>query len=309
MPPKRTAPAENQSPDLPNEDGPVWMAFAGGSVALHIIVLALMIFLPQMVSSKKPSLPYLDIALTSLPTVAPGAPGPKAAPQPKTEAPKEEPEPEPVKEPEPAKEPEPVKLKPAEPKEVKQPVVVKPVEAAEISTAPKKEPDEIPVLTSLKKRTYKVEVAKDKALREIREKVESGRPSSVEDAIARMRKNPGERPKQEAKQGDGGSGGRAYLDKMEMLRNSYIQEVGAMVEMNWAMPEKYAGANLEARIWFKVHPNGNITDIGFEKRSGDKFFDDSGERAVRKSIPTKPFPPELEKTPFEMVVTFTPPET
>ena len=67
----------NQSPELPDEDGPIWLAFAGGSLVLHILIIVSMIFLPQMVRSKTPNLPYLDITLEALPTIQPGAPGPQ----------------------------------------------------------------------------------------------------------------------------------------------------------------------------------------------------------------------------------------
>ena len=204
------------------------------------------------------------------------------------------------------KKPEPVKTKTDAPKAVKQAEPVKNGKAAEISTAKEKAPDEIPVLTSMKKRTYKVDVAKEKALREIKEKVETGRPSSVEEAIKRLRENPGERPTPSGIQG--GGGGRPIADKVEMLRQQHIQEVGDHIKTNWAMPEKFIASRLETWVAITIHSNGNITNIWFEKRSGDKYFDDSTERAVKKSIPTLPFPKDLEKTPFDMVVKFQAPD-
>ncbi|WP_028314418.1 energy transducer TonB [Desulfatibacillum aliphaticivorans] len=98
------------------------------------------------------------------------------------------------------------------------------------------------------------------------------------------------------------------LTPQERLRIEYIEEVGKTIQKNWAMPERFVGKKMEARIAFTVNPDGRLTNLWFEKRSDSRKFDDSAEKAVKKSSPVSPFPEDLEKKPIEMAVTFTPPK-
>lgn len=97
------------------------------------------------------------------------------------------------------------------------------------------------------------------------------------------------------------------LTPQERMRMEYIEEVGKTIQNNWAMPKRFVGKKIEARIVFTVNPDGHLTNLWFEKRSDSRNFDDSTEKAVKKSSPVSPFPENLEKTPIEMVVCFTPP--
>ncbi|WP_168161195.1 energy transducer TonB [Desulfatibacillum aliphaticivorans] len=93
----------------------------------------------------------------------------------------------------------------------------------------------------------------------------------------------------------------------EDLLREYITEIGTKCKNNWAMPVRFVGQDLEAIIFFKVHPDGSLTDIYFDKRSGSTDYDGSVEKAVKKSNPVCPFPENLEKTPIEMAIRFQPP--
>ena len=48
--------------------------------------------------------------------------------------------------------------------------------------------------------------------------------------------------------------------------------------------------DVEARLMIKIMANGEIRDIWFEKRSGNRYLDDSAYKAVMKSSPLPALP-------------------
>lgn len=71
----------------------------------------------------------------------------------------------------------------------------------------------------------------------------------------------------------------------------YIGVVWARVKKNWTMPQALMpNENIEAIIDVKISRSGSLDYIGFEKRSGNRYFDDSALRAVKKSSPFPPLP-------------------
>ena len=48
--------------------------------------------------------------------------------------------------------------------------------------------------------------------------------------------------------------------------------------------------NIETIIDVKISRSGALENMGFEKRSGNRYFDDSALRAVKKSSPFPPLP-------------------
>ena len=61
---------------------------------------------------------------------------------------------------------------------------------------------------------------------------------------------------------------------------------------------------LESRLVIKIMPNGDITDVWFEKRSGNAYLDDSAYKTVMKSNPLPPLPAGYPY--YHLVVGFTP---
>jgi len=53
-------------------------------------------------------------------------------------------------------------------------------------------------------------------------------------------------------------------------------------------------------------PNGEIKDIWFDKRSGNSYFDESVQKAVMKSNPVRPHPPEVKRPFVDVGLRFTP---
>jgi TonB family protein len=62
--------------------------------------------------------------------------------------------------------------------------------------------------------------------------------------------------------------------------------------------------NLVAVIDAKILRNGNVDDIGFEKRSGNRYFDESAIKAIRKASPFPPLPEWIKDNYIEVGVRF-----
>ena len=80
------------------------------------------------------------------------------------------------------------------------------------------------------------------------------------------------------------------------------------IESKWVFNEQLVGGrtNLVSVIVIKIMPNGEITDIWFEKKSGNSYFDDSVYKAVKKSSPLPPLPREYTRPYYELGLIFTP---
>lgn len=75
----------------------------------------------------------------------------------------------------------------------------------------------------------------------------------------------------------------------QSLQNEYSRLVWSKVKKNWTLPAALMPKNnVAAVIEVRIAQSGAVEYIGFEKRSGSHYFDESALRAVKKSIP---FPP------------------
>ncbi len=101
--------------------------------------------------------------------------------------------------------------------------------------------------------------------------------------------------------------GMAGKKKLELI-NIYRVEVAYQVQKNWAFSEQLAGGrkNLMAEIAFKIMPDGTITDIWFDKRSGNVYLDESAKKAIMKSTPVRPHPKGINKSYIIVGLRFTP---
>ena len=74
--------------------------------------------------------------------------------------------------------------------------------------------------------------------------------------------------------------------------SALVDRIAAAVESNWRRP--HAGVSgLTATIRVKVAPDGRVISARITRGSGDRFFDESAEKAVRKASPL-PFPEKPE---------------
>lgn len=108
--------------------------------------------------------------------------------------------------------------------------------------------------------------------------------------------------------GAAGSGGRSRGGSTENWTRLqiYQAEVRSVLKSNWVFAENLAGdtSGLETRVVMKIMPDGEITDVWFEKRSGNSYLDDSAYRTVMKSDPLPPLPDDTPH--YHLIVGFTP---
>ena len=73
--------------------------------------------------------------------------------------------------------------------------------------------------------------------------------------------------------------------------NAYYAAIWSRIKRNWALPEGILpGDALEEVVDVTILRSGTIAGMSFEKRSGNRFFDDSTLKAIRKASPFPPIP-------------------
>ena len=73
--------------------------------------------------------------------------------------------------------------------------------------------------------------------------------------------------------------------------NAYYAAIWARIKNQWILPQSILPReNIEAVVHAKILRNGAVTELSFEKRSGNRYFDESAMRAVRKASPFPPLP-------------------
>ncbi len=153
----------------------------------------------------------------------------------------------------------------------------------------------------------KINTAKvlEEAVKRIEKQSKTSRPKSVADRIERLKK--------EIKNQSGMKGGSSTsADSNGPVPRDFSQieiyqaEVSVRLKNNWVFSEKLAGdtKGLESRLVIKILPDGRITDVWFEKRSGNTYLDNSAYKTVMKSNPLPPLPDGFSY--FHLVLGFTP---
>lgn len=265
------------------------LTFAASSMC-HLLLFAVLVFYPNRAWDRKPPLSFINVSIVTLPALEKG-PTPVAKP---------------------AITPD---RKPTV--QTKRPPS-KTVDKA-ISAAAKKSPEAVSVSTttkkikrSLKKKTFKTAEVVKSAIDKIEKRVEASRPDQLSKAIDRLRdqvKNneaSGSKRYQEETVSAAleGTGGKKALELVDLYR----VEIAYQVQKNWAFSEQLAGGQMDlvAELAFSVMPNGEIKDIWFDKRSGNKYLDDSAKKAIMKSNPVRPHPAGLRKPYVNVGLRFTP---
>lgn len=178
-------------------------------------------------------------------------------------------------------------------------------------------------LSSKKIPAKKVETSKliNNAIKNIEKKVDESRSATVARAIDRLRNQvessdniktagvPGGSIKSSAPAGGpggfgtgtgGGTGGAVGAIDI------YKAEIYYRIQQNWAYSEQLGGSNSErmAVLVIKIMSGGEISDIWFERKSGNRFLDESAYRAVQKSNPLPPIPQEYDRPYYEVGLRF-----
>ena len=113
---------------------------------------------------------------------------------------------------------------------------------------------------------------------------------NIEKAVSAIRQN--QRDKQKTTEvASAASPVKISESEVNAQTKEYIGVVWSRVKNNWTMPQALMPKeNIETIIDVKISRSGALEHMGFEKRSGNRYFDDSALRAVKKSSPFPPLP-------------------
>jgi colicin import membrane protein len=90
-----------------------------------------------------------------------------------------------------------------------------------------------------------------------------------------------------------------------MKMKVYYSVIWSKIRAQWAFPEGILSKdNYEAIIAVTILRNGIVADIDFEKRSGNRYFDESAVKAIRKAAPLPALPEWLRGSSLEVGIRF-----
>jgi TonB family protein len=93
--------------------------------------------------------------------------------------------------------------------------------------------------------------------------------------------------------------------EMSMNMRVYYSTIWSMIKGKWALPQGIVpNDNIEAVLSAKILKNGVVADLSFEKRSGNRSFDESAMRAIKKASPFPPLPGWIKTKSIEVGLRF-----
>jgi len=314
-----------------------------GSVILHIIIIALGVYLFGA-PAKKVFTPVYTVDLVgpgprakaTSQKKAPSAPPPKAEERPEPAA-----QPEPTVAPEPATAPEPIKK--AEPVKVKKAVEPEkkaaipkeaPKETVKIKKedAPAREPvsvsDRIDEIAKKKEREQEQELltSRIEELKRQQEAKSEAKARRIEDIKKQIASAPPAAPVTEpapaATQAGGGGGasipgatgarigfaGKSGVtsENLQTKYREYYNIIQSRVHENWEYPKGFEYEKVTVIVSIRIGRNGNLISSWLEESSGHRRFDDSLLIATKKASPFPPLPVDFEGNFLEVGLRFCP---
>jgi len=92
---------------------------------------------------------------------------------------------------------------------------------------------------------------------------------------------------------------------MSMKMRVYYSIIWSKIKKKWALPQGILPSeNIQAVIGAKILRNGEVTKLNFEKRSGNRYFDESAMRAIKKAGPFPPLPEWIKGKSMEVGIRF-----
>ncbi len=93
--------------------------------------------------------------------------------------------------------------------------------------------------------------------------------------------------------------------ELNMQMKVYYSVVWSMIQEQWALPESILNdGNLETVIEAKLLKDGSVANLTFEKRSGNRYFDESALKAIKKVEKFPPLPEWLNKEYLDLGIRF-----
>jgi TolA protein len=152
----------------------------------------------------------------------------------------------------------------------------------EIKSAPKAQP------ITLKKQETAV----------IRKEDRSHIQRAIDDVRNRVNSNPGPQAKTPPSPSASGAVSSSQM-------NAYYALIWSRIKSQWALPRGILQSdNLEAIIDVKILRDGTVSRLEIEKSSGNRYFDQSAVKAVRKASPFPALPAWIQDTTAEFGIKF-----
>ncbi len=93
--------------------------------------------------------------------------------------------------------------------------------------------------------------------------------------------------------------------EMSMNMRAYYSTIWFRIKGKWTLPQGILpDDNIEVVIGTTILRDGAITDLGFERRSGNKYFDESAIRAIKKASPFPPLPEWIKGSSIDVGMRF-----
>jgi len=167
--------------------------------------------------------------------------------------------------------------------EVKKPIV-KPKEVEKEETKPVKNPEDI--------------------AKELEEKVDKQTQDTIAQALSRLQNKVKEQG--QSNESDESASNQGYGKKGYKPIDLYNLVIGSTIEQNWVFNDILAkmDQDLEVRILIKILKSGEIRDIIYETKSGNRYLDESAKKAVKKANPLPRLPAGLHS--YDVGLIFTP---
>ncbi|HOO89428.1 MAG TPA: TonB family protein [Syntrophales bacterium] len=93
--------------------------------------------------------------------------------------------------------------------------------------------------------------------------------------------------------------------EMNMKMKVYYSVIWSMIKEKWALPESILSDNdLETVIGARILKNGSVSELNFEKRSGNRYFDESALKAIKKVGDFPPLPEWVHEEYIDLGIRF-----
>jgi len=91
--------------------------------------------------------------------------------------------------------------------------------------------------------------------------------------------------------------------------SAYYVSIWSRIKGQWALPQGILPKdNMEAVIHVRILKDGTVVDMSFEKHSGNRYFDESVIKAVKKASPFPPLSGWFKESSIELGIRFHPSE-
>lgn len=145
----------------------------------------------------------------------------------------------------------------------------------------------------------------DEAVKKMREKIATE--EAVEEAVSKIRKK--DREKEIASSGGIKIAARAparvyHVEELDAELRAYFERISRIVRDAWALPEGLRNKGFKTILSIHIRKDGTVESLWVEEGSGNRFFDESAQRAINKASPLPPLPKNWKEESIDLGLRF-----